>query len=835
MTIHVQTPAYLHPRWDDQVALEKEMLETGKERMKSRIDKAKEKRDMNRLRPYRSLLHEWVLPVSDAVKVWIKRAGSKRGVRPIALPRLQELSPETAAMVALKTMLRMLGIERRGILAVAVEIGTWCEHEARCQKWQEEDPEDWKLTSAHFNMRGSNAAHQRRSRISLFNKYVWERIGWIAWTDTDRQRVGLELINIVIETTRRFFIMPDPSWTPKRGKGGAYLQRPYVLDADPELLDWLTAAMDDELVHAPVFMPTLIPPLDWTGPRDGGYYTPFVKTPFLIRFKANHQEQQQNAIEEYEALDMPDVYRAINLVQSTPWKINERVLKVAEEVWEKDLAWAGLPRREAEFVPPRPEGVDKESQEYKDWAKAAGEANTRNAKRVSRIISYRRCLVLAARFRNEPEFYFPHMLDFRGRMYPIPSDLSPQGEDLHRGLLMFAKGKPVDEEDSQWLAIHLANTFGYDKAPYWERIEWVKQREALWKRIDQDPMSNREWIGEKDKDEHWQRLAAVFEWARWLREGPGMVSSLPVRVDGTCNGIQHLSAMVRDEVGGASVNLIPGERPRDIYQEVADILTEELQDRLPHPMAKLWLDIFEGKAPRSVTKRPVMILPYGGTRHAYFGYTMDWLKETDEHGTKIPVKARPEAVTYLVPILWKAVEKTVIRAREVMGWLQECAKAAGHGGTAMWWKTPAGFFVRQFYGTLAEERIKTSVDGQTIWLRNYTITNTLNLDDQLKAIAPNFVHSMDASALMTCAILAAENGVESFTSIHDAYGTVAADMWTLNECIREAFLMTYQQPVLEMFRNACLYVAGTAKDIPPVPASGLLNLSDIKASDYFFA
>ncbi|WP_167522246.1 DNA-directed RNA polymerase [Brucella tritici] len=822
------------------MSLEKEMLVEGRQRMKDRIDRAIQKRDMNRMRPHRSLLKEWVLPVSEGIKAWMSKMSSKRGPKPIALPRLQELEPETAAVVALKSMLRMLSIERRAILAVATEIGTWCEHEARCQKWKEEEPQDWKETAAHYAKRGSNAAHQKRSRISLFNKYVWEKIGWIAWTDTDRIRVGLELINIIIETTRRFFIIPDPEWVPKRMRGGVYSKRPYVLEADNELLQWVASAMDDELVHAPVYMPTLIPPLDWTGPRDGGYYTPFVKTPFLIRIKHNQQDTKQNALEEFEALDMPEVYAALNRVQCTPWQINRRVFDVAKEVWDKDLALAGLPRQEEIKVPPRPYGVEEGTEEYKEWQKLAGDIRTSNAKRVSKFLAYRRAFSVADRFKDEPEFYFPHYLDFRGRMYPIPSDLSPQGQDLHRGLLTFARPKPVGLKDAGWLAIHLANCFGVDKVSYDDRIEWVEQRNDQWLSIDEDPLLDRRWIG-KDDDDNWQRLAAIFEWARWLREGEGMMSALPVRVDGTCNGIQHLSAMVLDEEGGASVNLIPSEKPRDIYQEVADQLTEVLIADINNPIAEKWLELFEGAAPRSVTKRPVMILPYGGTTHAYFSYTMDWLKKADPHGNVFPVaktetsNPRVDAVNYLVKLIRKAVEGTVKRPVEVMEWLQQCAKESAKRGLPLWWRTPVGFYVRQFYGEKKGTRIDTNLDGQRIMLQNWHDTNTLDVDGQTRAVAPNFVHSLDASALMSCVNLLGPNGIECFTSIHDAYGSVAADMHTLASCLREAFILTYSEPVLENYRLACIAASAGKAKMPKPLAKGSLDISKIRDANYFFA
>ena len=43
-------------------------------------------------------------------------------------------------------------------------------------------------------------------------------------------------------------------------------------------------------------------------------------------------------------------------------------------------------------------------------------------------------------------------------------------------------------------------------------------------------------------------------------------------MDGSCNGLQNFSAMLRDEVGGKAVNLIPSDKPQDVYMEVVKSL-----------------------------------------------------------------------------------------------------------------------------------------------------------------------------------------------------------------------------------------------------------------------
>jgi hypothetical protein len=47
-------------------------------------------------------------------------------------------------------------------------------------------------------------------------------------------------------------------------------------------------------------------------------------------------------------------------------------------------------------------------------------------------------------------------------------------------------------------------------------------------------------------------------------------------MDGSCNGLQHFSALFRDEMGGRSVNLTNNDTPRDVYAEVSDNVGELL-------------------------------------------------------------------------------------------------------------------------------------------------------------------------------------------------------------------------------------------------------------------
>lgn len=55
-------------------------------------------------------------------------------------------------------------------------------------------------------------------------------------------------------------------------------------------------------------------------------------------------------------------------------------------------------------------------------------------------------LKLAQEFSKYDEIYFPMNIDFRGRVYPLPTGLNPQGDDMTKGLLQYANPVPVSKK-----------------------------------------------------------------------------------------------------------------------------------------------------------------------------------------------------------------------------------------------------------------------------------------------------------------------------------------------------------------------------------------------------
>lgn len=849
--------------WNEEVALEVAMCDVGAEQFRAARDKAMQRKQVSHLRPFRALTERMVGPVDEALKGWIAQwSEAGRGRRPVALKYLKDFPADVAALIAIREVLDRSGNAPTSynpnhehyegdagdtnarspmkLTAVANAIGMRIQLESRMLAWKKANPSLWKQVQRGLDRQGATAIHKQRVNTYRFNEKVREEIDWKDWPREHVFHVGFALVEqIVVGTGGRVSIIADET----AERTAAKHQPPLIIKLDDETTETLFEALDAEESYHTVYMPTVIKPAQWTTMRDGGYHTELLRgRRQLVRFNASHEEQKAVATRELSHVQMQGVYDAINTVQEVPWKINKRVYEVARLLWDNGLDIAGFPRKErikVDQVLPRPAEADTDQDVEAEWRHKARDLHAENARLPTMRIKTKRTLEIAGRYLNST-FYFPHFLDFRGRMYPIPVDLQPQGQDLARGLLTFAQGKPIDKHSGWWLAVHVANCWGQDKLPFDERVAWVYEHEDMLLSVDADPMADKRWADLPGKKKYWQALAAAFEWARFHREGEGMVSSLPIRVDGTCNGIQHLSAMVRDEEGGASVNLIPDDHPHDIYREVAELLGDMFRmmvdDAGPDAhLAARWLEIVGGQFPRDLLKRPVMIFPYGGSREAYRKYLLLWLRENK---VRFPKDIAGKMITLMVNMQWAAVSTQLERPRAVQQWLQVCARLAAASGTPLRWETPVGFVVRHFYGKREARKIETTIDGQRLQLVDWRVTADLDTADHLKGIPPNFTHSMDASVLMTTINRAWQAGVDSITCIHDAYGTVAADMDTLNAHLRESFVWTYQQPILKMFRDQCLEVLDDdyihREAMPPTPEFGSLDIERVLDSDYFF-
>ena len=153
---------------------------------------------------------------------------------------------------------------------------------------------------------------------------------------------------------------------------------------------------------------------------------------------------------------------------------------------------------------------------------------------------------------------------------------------------------------------------------------------------------------------------------------------------------------------------------------------------------------------------------------------------------------------------------------------------------AIQWTAPSGFFVRQMKSVPAITRPSIRYSGHRMQLQLSSPTDKLSKLGQKNAIAPNWIHSMDAAHLVAVVNACSEEGMASFAMIHDSFGVHAADVSLLNEIIRDTFIDQYSVNRLTEFRDQ-LAAQAEGLTFPALPATGTLDLEGVRASEYFFA
>ena len=531
----------------------------------------------------------------------------------------------------------------------------------------------------------------------------------------------------------------------------------------------------------------------------------------------------------------------VNSLQATKWKINKRVLEVMDQCWSSGNKWEGLPAKDDVALPTYPFSIEpsemdsSQQEEFKEWKKTRAKIHEHNNVTLSKRYQVHKTIDLAKEYLAYDEFYYQWQLDFRTRKYPRETFLSPQVADYGKALIEFAEGMPITcADDATWLAIHGANQFGVDKVSLVDREMWALQNTQNALDVYEDPFACLWW---QDADKPWAALAWCFEWAEYtiaVGEGREFITHLPCQADGSCNGIQHLSAMLLDEEGGRSVNLLPSDKPEDIYGDVAAKATVTLQAEADkgNEVAKQLLEV---GVCRTIAKRPVMIVPYSGTKHACRDYIRQALIKKCKSSAPWGDFYTP-AVLLATDHIWDAISSTITGARQVMDYITKIATEYGKYNTIMQWETPTGFPVQQRYFKKKSKRITTHFMNSAARLDYDDEVAVVDAKRYKSSSSPNFVHSMDACALTLTVNKCRENGIDQFAMIHDSYGTHSPNMPLMSDCLRESFVELYSGKdwLYELWIEAKRKLP-TDADLPLPPKKGDLNIKEVLCSKYFFA
>ena len=825
------------------------MAQRGAEAFRRGIESAKAHGTEDQSAYGKTLLVHRVEALSAAVAAFLAEASSgKAGKRSLAAKALAGMEPDVVAYLTLTSVVSNL-TQPRTYQHMTTTIGGMIEDEIRLRVVREDEKKAFKKIQMGVKKRigyGYKRLYALRVAKELVEHTPWTRI--------ERLHVGAKLLDLCIAATG----IVEAVHVKTSQTGGAH-----QIQATVETLAWIDRRTEALALLRPSYEPMVVPPRPWEGAWGGGYLTSNIPPLPLVKVR------NRAYLSELESADLSIPLEAINAIQNTPWQINAEVLAVMNTLWDESSTLAGLPPREGIEPPPKPHDIAENEVARKEWRIKATKVRQRNMSSKGRRIALNMNLGVANRYAGFERIYFPCQMDFRGRIYAVTT-LSPQGSDATKGLIRFAEGKPLGENGAQWLAYQGANLAGNDKVSLEERVQWVLDNEDEIIASAIDPYACQGWctaLGGVNIDSPWQFLAFCYEWKGYREQGEAFVSRIPVAMDGSCSGIQHFSAMLRDPIGGAAVNLVPAERPQDVYGIVAKKVIRQLtedaangtEDALAHSkegtafvqegtktFARQWLEF---GVTRKVTKRSVMTLAYGSKEFGFRQQLMeDILKPAVDSATSAEgVLDRDifpfdgdgyRAAGYMAKAIWNAVSATLVAAVGAMKWLQEAASLAAKENLPVRWTTAVGFPVMQEYKDVKAHRVETILAGKLIKPLMYSDLAELSTKKMADGISPNFVHSCDAAHLMLTVARGVQEGITDYAMVHDSFGTTAADMDTFFDTVRAAFVEIYDGlDVLEQFRDEVLPILGQeARDqLKPLPPKGTLDVALTTESRYCFS
>jgi len=791
-----------------QVEWEKECQRRGSERYYANQDRLREKNQGDTTDVMSYLIKDRLEDSADYLEDLVKSGSRGRAasyntiIRSVAQDDYLKI-----AYIGLKAVLKAIQVrEKNTVLKVTLDIAARIEADMKCQMFEAAHPEYYDTVRRSFAEQNvTDYAHKHKVLMKKFGDF---EIEWYDWSPTEKVQIGVRILRAILNVFGDIIFMYT-----ERSRG----KTTNKLDTTVQFDEWAAEFEKERGLLNPTYLPLKVPPRPWTSLTEGGYHTPHLRLRFVKTKGNDHKEFVEQHIPHKHI-------RAVNKMQRTAWQINDTVLKVQEEIYHKGLG-IGMPSKERIEPPTFPEHLksidkddltDDQKDEIRNWKIIAKRCYGREQQRKGQVLAFIQGHKLAKELRDWERLYFAYTCDFRGRIYCATSGLSPQGADTAKGLLRFAKSVVLGKDGVKWLAIHGANTFGEDKLTYKDRVNWINEHEPYIKQVVSDPISHRDFWGSADKP--YQFLAFCFEWANCdYGRDHNATGQLPVGLDGSCNGLQHFSAMLRDEVGAAATNLMPCSTPEDIYQQVADVTTEKLKE-IDDPRAEKWLKV--GVA-RSCAKRPVMTLPYGATQQSARTYIMEYVMDNWSK-FELDESHQWDFARFLTPILWESISEVVIAAREGMDWLQK-----NSGRDYAKWLTPLDFPVYQYYKKVDATRVVTQLDGKVeIWLRDFNREGEPAYSKQRNGIAPNFVHSIDSTHMVMTI-----NGtdVDSYAMIHDDFGTHAGNTERLFKAIRKSFLILYKNhnPMRE-------WAEQMGVDVMTMPKEGSYNIENIEKADFFF-
>ncbi len=585
-----------------------------------------------------------------------------------------------------------------------------------------------------------------------------------------------------------------------------------------DIPDRIKVLLDKKTIYStPPKLPMIVPPKPYSEKSNGGYLLndDYYNEDLIIEkwsFSKQSQIKTTNVI-----------YSMVNQISSTGYRINIPLLEFLELKGEKYNILI-------------PDDFDKD---FNSLEKKTKYYINKHKAKISKLTIQENILAIANLFMQRT-IYFPIRLDLRGRIYCQPSYFNYQSTDLAKSLLLFDRAgiiKRNDDKGINFLKVFGANCYGngLDKLNYIKRMQWVDDNtEKILSFRDGKILSKC-----KNKELF---LSFCFEYERYINflsdeSQIEFKNYLPIQLDATCNGFQHLALLSNESKLFVQLNiskqttdkgiLLENKGPGDLYSYMVIKLTEVFEARLIKGTEKKTGELESIKRlslflwNRDILKKVLMTIPYNIRLKTVAKYIKEKLTEIEPtsktktvNDKTVTVKLswyvfenNPQEINYddlilLSTLIVEIISTEFTKITKLIEYLKNVAKICGMLNIPIFWSLPHGLEISQSYQKLTTERIPVSSFTTSVINLSQTVKGMMRVQKQTTALMPNLIHSLDATSMTLLynefSKIYSEN--TNLYTVHDCFATTSEKIETLMTILRSVYTKLYsKEPYLREF------------------------------------
>ena len=340
------------------------------------------------------------------------------------------------------------------------------------------------------------------------------------------------------------------------------------------------------------------------------------------------------------------------------------------------------------------------------------------------------------------------------------------------------------------------------------------------------------------------------------------------------NGSQHLAALTQDEVVAQHVNIIDNEIPGDLYRFVAEALwarldphieglssadlkrkealiddiinvkvrIDELKFADPERQELLkvlaglryeatiegdlaivfWCRIKDLKKRRKIVKRNVLSIPYGATP---YGLGQQHIDDAGKIGIQELLAMEHAWCAFLGREVYETCVEKIPRLMRLLRLFESAGAKAEFETRFLTWIVPVTKFpVVQNYTQGTIKKVKIPYNTKIYQCNVSCPECPIPLKGkQSRGASPNITHALDAAHLM----LVVNSCDFPVITVHDSYGSLAPDLGTLYQKVREQFYRLHSKKPLEQI---AMHIGMDIGDVD----FGNYNIEEVLNSSYSF-